>query len=224
MLIHSYNISNTHFNILVVTLLLACAANWVSCYTLSIYSGKVTGRIYFLSRAMAADPARIVANCVVPFIACATAGILALRAVLLVSKLTTKNQMKLFYAFCVSSALTPMSMIAVSAVPYSLDRWLHLISAALVFSSGLATMVLSCILDHMIQLPTSKLLRIYRVALVVLGLCTLIVSGATYKIDSAVSSLFEILGAATLTLFTVSIATRNEFPLDTHEPKSSSAV
>lgn len=212
MVIPSEVVSNTHFKFLSILLIVTCAINWGACYGISIYYEKLNGGVYFLSTAMSYDPARVVANIFVPMIALATGAILILRAVLLSTNINSLTQKILFYAFSISAILITVSMIAVSAVPNTVSKKCHLIAAGFVFASGLTSMISSCVLDHIIQLPVEKFVRYYRIILTIVGLSSLIVSGATYAMDNkAISSILEIVGAGTMTLFTLSVASRDEF-------------
>lgn len=165
----------------------------------------------FLSKAMEYDPSRMIANIFMPLIAFMTAVVLLLRVVLFQQVVSTKLQRILWTVFTVCSAILPLSMIAVPAIPYSNSVFGHLVPAFLVFVSSFTIMTVSCWLDSSLALPVTRAVKHIRYCLTI-GACSgTIVFGIFFWSNPFISAVFELIGAGCMTLFIISLAHPEDF-------------
>jgi hypothetical protein len=196
---------------LVVALLSLHFILWATCYVVSALNGDISERLFFLSRAMSFDPSRAVANFFMPLIALVSLAIVVFRAVTISDRCTEKRPRLLLNLFLLGGYILSVGMVAVSAIPFSVWRLGHLIVAGVVFGTGITLTGLSCSIDHMTT-PVTRI-HIYRWVLFVVGLLVALASGATYYFHVETSAVCEIIGAAILVLFLVSIAQRDVIPV-----------
>ena len=211
MVVRAEDIKHKYITVLIYSLLGIQIVHWTICYVLAITQGQMTYPNFFLSKAMEYDPSRMIANITTPIISLLTGAILFLRAVLLNQVVKTKLQQILWRVFAVSSVVLPLAMIAVPAIPYSNSNWGHLIPAFLVFGSSFTIMASSSWLDHSLQLPISKLMKHIRLSLTVGAACGTIVFGIFFWPNSFISSIFELIAAACVTLYITSLAHPDDF-------------
>ncbi len=211
MVIKPENIKHKYILWLVYALVVIHTIHWTICYTFAILGGQMKYPNFFLSKAMEFDPSRMIANILMPLIAVMTAAILLLRTVLLQQVIQSRIHRILWTVFAACSAILPLSMIAVPAIPYSNSNFGHLVPAFLVFVSSFTIMAVSCWLDSSLELPVTPLIKHLRLCLT-MGACSgTVVFGIFFWPNPFISSIFELIGAGCMTLFIVSLAHPEDF-------------
>jgi hypothetical protein len=205
------DVNPTFIRVLVTSLVAAHVALWVTCYTVSSLNETMKHPNFFLSSAMQFDPARGVACILFPIIAILTGMVLALRSVLLQSRLQTKWQITLWRMFNVCIVISVIGMIVVAAIPYKLHNAIHLSAAFTIFISGFTQMFVSTFLDRSLKLPVVSWMKHLRRVLTFIALISSIGFGVFFGYKDLISSISELVAAASMTAYICSLAHDSDF-------------
>jgi hypothetical protein len=195
----------------VYILLAAHVLCWGVCYAVSAGNGTLTYPNLFLSRAMDSDPSRAFACILFPIMAFLTGLVLGLRSILLAKRLSNKVETWVWNLFNMCSFLIAVGMIAVPAVPYSLNTYIHLTAAYTVFISGFAIMFLSTYLDGALKLKVQTWVRWIRMILNVGAFSGFLGFAVFFNINYFASAVCEIVAAACMFSFVCTLAHESDF-------------
>lgn len=101
-----------------------------------------------------------------------------------------------------------MGLLGVSAISIYTDIYVHLVFAFALFISGIMIMVLSTIMDRVLKLPISPLIKWTRYILTAIAVGSGVTLGVTFVPYPFVGSLMEMLAVATMTLYFCTFAYR----------------
>jgi hypothetical protein len=205
------DINPTFIKGLVISLMSAHLILWTCCYTISALNGTMQYPNLFLSSAMQFDPARGIACILFPTVGILTGMILVLRSVLLASRLKTKAQVNMWYMFNACIVLSVAGMIVVPAIPYVLNKVIHLTAAFTVFISGFTIMFVSTCLDRSLRLPVVTWMKHLRRILTVIALAGSVGFGVFFNYIDIISSISELVAATSMTGFICTLAHDSDF-------------
>jgi hypothetical protein len=196
---------------LVISLILAHTILWSTCYAVSATNETMKYPNLFLSSAMQYDPARGVACVLFPTVGILTGMILVLRSVLLKSRVETRAQRTLWRMFNICTIMSVIGMIVVPAVPYVLNKVIHLTAAFTVFISGFTLMFVSAFLDRSLKLPVVPWMKHLRRILTVFALFGSVGFGVFFNYIDIISSVSELVAATCMSAYICTLAHDSDF-------------
>ena len=222
MLIHQESIKAVHIRYGIALMISLQIILLTVSYSVSVSLKKMKYPYLYLSASIDKDPVRSLACVLGPIIAILSGFVLLMRSVLLRPFIVTTSQLRLWRIFSISSIVICFALIAVPAIPHSLNAWLHMTAAFLLFSSGLLIVLSSFWLDITLALPTSRLLLKLRLVCLCLTILGAIGFAVCYFFIPLLSSIFEILAAASMNTYICTFAyTCDVIPANKHNIQNS---
>lgn len=206
---------------LVLALLLLQMSMILAVYLVSGLKGYLELPKIFISNAFRVDPARAIAAFVLPLCAFISFMLVGLRCLLLHDLLRNPVDKRLFWTTVVFMSTSALGMVAVSAVSIDTMKLLHWIVAATMFGSSTVVMCLISVIEHRIGLQQPAWLHRSRIGMFALSIVAIVVLMATSTIQPLVASIAELVLAALLLAWSVTLVHGSSFPLVAFkEPRS----
>jgi len=222
--------------LLVLLLIIIQVAFFASIYITSALLGQLDYPKIFISHAISLDPGRAIAAYLLPLSAILILVIIGSRFYRMYPLLPSRSTgavvsprsglgrlrspriirgLYWFLLFCLFVMV--ITMIGVSAVAISTQRWVHWIIAGLMFLFGTMLVVFFPVLDRELHVLISRWIFRFRWFLAIFAFLMGISLGVFAPTIKLVGAIIEIVGVVVLIVFVITFAHPSEFPLRTSQ-------
>ena len=194
----------------------------VSSYVLASRNGYIELPKIYLSVAFRQDPGRSIAAFILPITAILFGLLIGQRLWYLYALHRRVTEWRLIVSAIVALICAVVGMIGVGAVSLDVSKQVHWVAAAMLFGSSTLLMILLTIMDRRMRIVQPKWLFATKVMFAILTCVSLVMMGASSFFSFLAASIFELIMAAVLMFYVVSLAHNSSFPLIAAEkvPKS----